>query len=65
VEGCPSLPAGNDYCDCRKSGAWLTETGAKRKLKSIQKKDSTRRKSPVRAYECEQGIFHLTSQERS
>jgi hypothetical protein len=56
------LPASNDRCSCPKSGAWLTREQAKRKLKRLRK-TSKRRVIPVRVYECEEGMFHLTSQE--
>lgn len=56
-----SIPKSNEKCDCPKSGAWLTRIAAKGKLKAITKK-STRGRKPVRVYECEDGIFHLTSQ---
>ena len=59
-ERCPSLPASNELCDCAKSGAWLTIAGAKRRMKSIRKR-SNRRRVPVRIYQCEQGVYHLTS----
>lgn len=55
------IPKGNDRCSCPKTGAWLTRESAKRRLKAIRAK-KTRRKKPVRVYECEEGLFHLTSQ---
>lgn len=56
------IPVGNDFCSCPKSGAWLTPDSAKRRLKK-HRKNSRRNRIPVRVYQCDEGIFHLTSQE--